>query len=314
MKRSALRPLTLVIPPVNDTIPDVTHVHTKERAPMLSNIAAIMRKDAIAIYGEPPTEWKLKSGFTTDNLSKKIDCSVSFNRMNENVFRKTYKYDCVNKDSVDAKLYAEIFFQKKARDLFMTPGKGCDDTFIDSDMTIYAPHHTQPPNVIIPQIYNYGVLHVTNPSDQCFFYIDMEHIDFPTLQHLKRYPPYDFVCNAIDNVIGDTDSFLRCNGITHNDLKPDNILVNMSQKPMQIYIIDFGEATESNKGRTGTGSSTPLSVCGGKLRVSKFNRRKRTKTSKPRSYRRSRKSSKRRKPRSKSSHSKCSASMPFMLI
>ena len=206
-------------------------------------------------YELPQTDWKEKRGFTLDENGKTVSCSVQFIKLEDNTFQKLYKYDCINESSIRAKLYAEIFFQQKAYDLIQN--NKTNDT------------NTQVKDVFIPQIYKYGKLMPTNgENDYCYFYIDMEYVKLPTLQYLKTQQKLQD-CGAIDSIVGYIDEFLKNNNIVHNDLKSDNIMINIDTTPVQIYIIDFGEAAKTNQGRYGKGSSTPLSVCGGKRKMRK---------------------------------------------
>lgn len=259
---------------------------------------ALLVKENIDIesYIGNPT-WKTKTGFTIDNNGNNVSCSVFFDTViesNDELFRKIYKYDCKVSSFVTNKIYAEIFFQKKAYELLNI------DKLRETSVV---------KNVNIPRISKYGKLNV--PGDNsikpvCYFYIDMEHVAYPTLYKIKKGAEKQGMqfteCNDVDNIVGDVDDFLQTHGIIHNDLKPDNILVDTDANPMNIYIIDFGEATKTNTGRSGTGASTPISVCGGKARHSsksnKINRQKLTKKHKHRSRRDARKSAHKRRARS----------------
>lgn len=235
-------------------------------------------------YELPQTDWKEKRGFTLDENGKSISCSVQFNFKN-NIFRKIYKYDCKNKSFIHAKLYAEVFFQQTAYKLLNEQKNKQNSDLI---------------HVFIPQIYKYGELIPTNGvNDYCYFYIDMEDVKLPTLQKLinpkqddsiknpilqQLEQPKTFDCNPIDTIVGNIDEFLKTNNIFHNDLKPDNIMINIDTTPVQIYIIDFGEARKTNKNRSGKGSSTPISVCGGKQTRRKLCKPKRARCHRTRKY------------------------------
>lgn len=256
---------------------------------------AVLVKEAIDIdtYIGNPT-WKTKTGFTVDNNGKNVSCSVFFDTIiesNEELFRKIYKYECDVSKFVTDKIYAEIFFQKKAYELVNI------DKMRDTSVV---------KNVNIPRISKYGKLTVpgdNNNMSVCYFYIDMEHVTYPTLYKIKKDAEKEGMqftqCNDVDNVVGNVDDFLQTHGIIHNDLKSDNILVDIDTDPFSIYIIDFGEATKTNTGRSGTGASTPITVCGGKSRhTSKINRRKLTKKKKHRSRRHTSKSAYKHRVRS----------------
>ena len=221
------------------------------------------------VYTISSDEWNEKRGFTTDANGKSISCLVQF-KLKDNTFQKLYKYDCINESSIRAKLYAEIFFQQKAYDLINN--KNTNDTNKELN------------HVFIPQIYKYGELIPTNgENDYCYFYIDMEYVKLPTLQNLKTHQKLQD-CGAIDTIVGKIDEFLKTNNIVHNDLNPNNILINISTEPMDIYIIDFGEARKTNAGRPGKGSSTPISVCGGKQTRRKLCKPKRARCHRTRKY------------------------------
>ena len=299
-----ITPLKIIIPSTvfssisNNAVPQVGHTARQSSNILTEDEVAVLVKEDIDIdtYIGNPT-WKTKTGFTVDNNGKKVSCSVFFDTIiesNEELFRKIYKYECDMSKFVTDKIYAEIFFQKKAYELVNI------DKMNDTSVV---------KNVNIPRISKYGKLNVTGDNNNmsvCYFYIDMEHVAYPTLYQIKEDAEKQGVqftrCKEVDDVVGQTDNFLKINSIIHNDLKSDNILVNTDANPMNIYIIDFGDATKTNIGRSGTGPSTPISVCGGKARnESKINRRKLTKKNKQRTCNRARKSAHKRRARSRRS-------------
>lgn len=279
--------LNLIIP--QDSYDNTQQTHNSSAEPILTQDetdSVIEKSDPRSDYTIDSVEWKVKNDFTTNENGGSIPCSVQFIKLEDNTFRKLYKYYCINESSIRAKLYAEIFFQQKAYDLINN--KNTNDT------------NTQLNHVFIPEIYNYGELFPTNKeNDYCYFYIDMEYVKLPTLQTLinpiqddsiknpnlqQLEQPKTFNCNPIDIIVGNIDEFLKTNNIVHNDLNPNNILINTNTNPMDIYIIDFGEARKTNEGRSGKGSSTPLSVCGGKQTRRKLCKPKRARCHRTRKY------------------------------
>jgi hypothetical protein len=267
--------------PVNDLSPTVFSSITDivSRTPILTTdeVDVLVKKQNNIESDICNPEWKVKTGFTVNDSGNPVSCSVVFVPF-EGKFRKIYKYNCDVAKFVTDKLYAEIFFQQKAFGLIV-------------------PNETSSvKNVKVPEIYKYGKL--TLPKDkstkgECYFYIDMENVPYETLYQIKKDPSFSR-CNEVDDIVDTADKLFKANSIIHNDLKSDNILVNVGTEPLTVYIIDFGEATKTNVGRAGTGASTPVSVCGGKSRnvskANKINRRKMTKKNKNRTRRHTRKS------------------------
>lgn len=270
---------------VNDLLPNVfsSITDTVSQTPILTKdeVDVLVEKQNNITSDICNPEWKVKPGFTVNDTGKPVSCSVVFVQF-EGKFRKIYKYNCDVAKFVTDKLYAEIFFQQKAFGLINT-----DET-------------SSVKNVKVPQIYGYGYLTVPkdkSSKDECYFYIDMENVPYETLYQIKKDPSFTR-CNEVDDIVDTVDKLFKANNIIHNDLKSDNILVNVGTGtgPLMIYIIDFGEATKTNVGRAGTGASTPVSVCGGKSRnaskANKTGRRKMTKKNKNRARRHTRKSTK----------------------
>lgn len=91
-------------------------------------------------------------------------------------------------------------------------------------------------------------------DDDDFFYISMKYnVGYTELSHnielLNEFPD---LLNKVTNNIYKAINLLHSNDISHNDLKPDNILMNASG---EIKVIDYGGCTSISEGLTGTYTS-----------------------------------------------------------
>lgn len=66
-----------------------------------------------------------------------------------------------------------------------------------------------------------------------------KYIDFATLPVLGRFEIYAQMAEGLHQ--------LHLKGITHGDFKPGNLLIDDTEDPWKVYIIDFGGAAETNE-------------------------------------------------------------------
>jgi hypothetical protein len=109
---------------------------------------------------------------------------------------------------------------------------------------------------LVPSILNYGKIildHNTNNSIFTYdtiFYIEMEYIEYDTLKKFinkLKINNIHSICNELSDKINSIIDCMEYYDIYHNDLHPDNILINYNKKNgiFKIYIIDFGESSNS---------------------------------------------------------------------
>jgi tRNA A-37 threonylcarbamoyl transferase component Bud32 len=78
----------------------------------------------------------------------------------------------------------------------------------------------------------------------------MEYIEYDTLKKFinkLKINNIHSICNELSDKINSIIDCMEYYDIYHNDLHPDNILINYNKKNgiFKIYIIDFGESSNS---------------------------------------------------------------------
>ena len=75
----------------------------------------------------------------------------------------------------------------------------------------------------------------------------MEYLRYDTLYKFINRKNINIknICNNLSKKINEIIECMKLNNIYHNDLHPNNILINYENNNFKIYIIDFGEATNN---------------------------------------------------------------------
>jgi hypothetical protein len=108
-------------------------------------------------------------------------------------------------------------------------------------------------NFNVPIILNYGIKKLNYNNDNnifnydTVFFIEMEYLPYNTLYKFINRRNIDIknICIILSKKINEIIECMKLNNIYHNDLHPNNILVNYENNNFTIYIIDFGEATNN---------------------------------------------------------------------
>jgi hypothetical protein len=110
-------------------------------------------------------------------------------------------------------------------------------------------------NFKVPEILEYNKINIDETEFIKFqyntiFYIIMEYIEFPTLKKFLFENKDIEQCKTIEEKLNKVIECMEINNLYHNDLHKNNILIDNTNDKLDIYIIDYGEASEENIGKS----------------------------------------------------------------
>jgi serine/threonine protein kinase len=157
-----------------------------------------------------------------------------FKNIDKNTFTKLFVYNKapdLEPVTVLTKILSEVYYHKKFSELQEICGFS------------------------VPELLEYGFITddeqpplINKTSDEFAFYITTKYVNDTDVVQVSSLPEFldkaDVVprCEIISEKVKEIDECLQRNGLYHNDLSTDNVMVNLDTN--EITIIDFSEATE----------------------------------------------------------------------
>lgn len=251
---------SLIKTPVNKSTEDII----KTLLPGGTLIADNIQEEAINNYNSlnslPPNDdaMRLFNTYKTQPDNKKI--LVVHNRKfpgeiqyttivieEDNFIYKFFVYDCKDASTVDAYIIREITIQLYASTII---SRMCDFS--------------------TPGIYNYNKFNeMIKGMQKCIFYFKMDKMSLQTLEKIiKNDLNLDTLIKVRDKLT-DINTCIEDKNIFHNDLNSGNILID--DKIKEFGIIDFGEATTTQKNITDANFEKILDIIRKKIDILKSN-------------------------------------------
>lgn len=201
---------------------------------------------------------KIYKKINNNNLSSNINNFISRINHGENIGNKISNHR-KGKHEQNFKLNYRAFTYKYNGKIIKIYNYNNDinlDALIIKEIAFQIYADTLDCEFLVPSILNYGKIildHNTNNSIFTYdtiFYIEMEYIEYDTLKKFinkLKINNIHNICNELSDKINSIIDCMEYYDIYHNDLHPDNILINYNKKNriFKIYIIDFGESSNS---------------------------------------------------------------------